>query len=199
MAYSKKSVMEVKSIRSRTVHLTEIPYPFLKLPMERLAEMNDLLHDSSTISIYSDYSSIFDSNIVGLAGCFVGDSNTYVESRKQYLDFKNDTIYGEMLAVSFCLGILPTILNDYHRLLQRPQRVVIYSDMKVIVNVRDETITFKKQHHNDVASEVRMLLTKFRNAFPLMNITVEFLGRERKTSNIYYKAAHNAARRIIGK
>lgn len=161
--------------------------------------MNEILHNPDIITVYSDYSTIFDSNIIGLAGCFVGNGNTYVESRKQYLEFENETVYGEMQAVSFCLGMLPDMLSDYRRLLQRPSKVILYSDMKVIGNVQDDTITFKKQHYNVAANEIRKLLAEFRSAFPLMDINIEFLGKERKRSNIYFKAAHNAARKVIGK
>jgi|GEM_PF-6570395 hypothetical protein len=163
--------------------------------------MNEILHAPQTISVYSDYSAILGSNIAGLAGCFVGKGQSFVKARKQYFDNEsnNQAIYGEMLAVTYCLGILPEILSEYRMFLERPRSVILYSDLNLITNIQNDSITFRKHHFNVVANEIRNLLTELRKGYPLMDITVEYLDKERKRSNIFYKASHKAARRVIGK
>lgn len=160
--------------------------------------MNEIRHNPEIISVFSDYSSKVNSNIVGLAGCFAGDGNTYVESIKKYLKYENETIYGEMLAVSLCLGILPKMLRRNQRL-PLPSKVTVYSDMRIIGNVQDGTMVFKKTHYNDAALELRRLLAELRSEFPSVEFNVEFLGKERKQGNVFYLEAHKAARKVIGK
>lgn len=179
---------------------TEAPYPFSKLSNEQMAKMNEILHDSKTLSVYPDHSAIKDTNIIGLAGCFVGNGNTYVKSKKEYLEFECDPTYGEMLAASYCIAILPSLLEEYQKYLLTPNHIIVYSDVEVISKAATEDIVkLKRQHHKDIMNEIRLQLADFRFAFPSMNITLEFLGKEKSKNNIFYKASHNAARRIIGK
>jgi hypothetical protein len=163
--------------------------------------MNEILYNHDIITVYSDYSAILGSNIAGLAGCFIGNGNSSVKARTYYFDNKNknESIYGEMLAVTFCLKNLPDILNEYQRFLKHPNKVILYSDIAVISKVQENSITFRKQHYVDAAKEIRQLLTELQSAYPLMSIHVEFLGKERKQGNSYYKSAHKAARKVIGK
>jgi len=182
------------AVKSRMIHLKPSKYPLSRISDDRIEELNQILHNSEEITIYCDCSVIHGHPIVGLSACFVGCGSTILESRKIYSVYINKTIYLEFRAVRFALENLPRILEEYKKMSFSPSRVLIYSDTQVI-----EDFVYngagKKAYMREVIAEIRSLLDSLPEN---LNVQIRYLG-EHKKQNIFYKASHNSARKVIGK
>ncbi|GAA3411850.1 hypothetical protein ACFFNY_30200 [Paenibacillus hodogayensis] len=185
-------------MKNRTLRYTDSKDPLSKIPTDRLKEMQRLLHDRGTITVYSDCSAIQDQNIISVAACFVGDGETRVESRKLYVGYVNRSVYAELKALTFAISMLPKILERYSRRLIKPEQIIVYTDYCHI----DQILYTEKLSDNnfmrEAVSEVLQSLEEFKLENKGYDLTIRYIGDEKK-HNMYYSAAHNSARRLLGK
>lgn len=174
------------------IKLTPKKYPYQRISEERMKAMNEILFNKDIVSVYCDFSANIKSNHIGVAACFVGNGNTFVESKRIYMQNPSETILGEIKAVSFAIKTLPAILEKYRVFLNKPRKAFIYSDYAHIENI--QTNNFKKPEYNQVVSELIAYLNHLHKLFNWCDITIKYLGEEKK-QNIYHKAAHRASRR----
>ncbi|MCK8487005.1 hypothetical protein M0651_07475 [Paenibacillus sp. MBLB2552] len=185
-------------MKSRTLRYTESKHPLSKIPFERLAEMQSILHDRQTISVYCDCSTIPDQEVAGVGVCFVGDGETKVESKKLYMGYVNVPMYAELKAVSFAVSTLPKILGFYSRRLVRPERIIIYSDCDHIERLLYTDSMPRRAFMREAVSDLRQLLAEISKELKGYDLMVSYIGTEKK-HNVYFSAAHNSARRVLGK
>ena len=156
-----------------------------------MKEMQEILF-SQDLSVYCDFSGNIKANHIGVAACFVGNGNTFVESKKIYMQNPRQSILGEIQAVSFAINTLPAILERYRFFLNKPRKVYIYSDYADIGNIH--AIKFKKIEYKQAVSKLISNLNQLGELFNWCNVSLNFLGEEKK-QNIYHKAAHRASRK----
>lgn len=185
-------------MKKRTQRYTDSKHPLSKIPTDRVREMQRLLHDRETITVYSDCSAIQDQNIISVAACFVGDGETRVESRKLYIEYVNRSVYAELKAVTFAISMLPMILERYNRRLIKPEHIIVFSDY---CHIERFLYTEKLPDNNimwEAVSEVLQGIEEFNRKNMGYDLMIRYIGEEKK-HNMYYSAAHNSARRLLGK
>lgn len=182
----------MRGIKTRMQRLTPKKYPYQRISEERMKTMQDILFNQKILTVYCDFSGNNKTNYLGIAACFVGNGNTFVESTRIYGRNPKETALGEILAVFFAVKTLPVILERYRVFLNKPTKIYIYSDYVQIENI--QSIDFKKQEYIKVTSELIANLNQLRERFNWCDISIKYLGEEKK-QNIYHKAAHRASRK----
>lgn len=163
--------------------------PYSYLTEERKADMRRYLHNNEVISVFCDCSVNMEKTQAGLAFCMVGDSQFTLRSKTCPL---GNNVQGEIKALSFALETIPKLLDRYRNLLRRPKKVRIYTDynqLELLLNGAGD-----KEMRNIVDDLLNQRDIFINSTF--FNLDLLYLEEERK-SNLYYKAAHNAARKAI--
>lgn len=119
---------------------------------------------------------------------------TIIESKKVYSQFINKTMYAEFLAVKHAIATLPKILLEYKKYSCSPAAITILSDSQVI-----EDFIYRgagrKAYMRELIAEINALLQSLEDD---LDVTVRYIG-DQKHQNIFHKASHNSARKVIGK
>ncbi|MCU6795150.1 hypothetical protein OB236_23875 [Paenibacillus sp. WQ 127069] len=154
--------------------------------------MKRYLHNNEIISVFCDCSVLPDNPRVGLAFTMVGDHQFTLRSRAKTIPYLNTNVYAEIKALSFALETIPKLLDSYRTRLRRPKKVHIYSDLNVI-----ETLINGggNQEIREAIQELKILRDQFVASMPF-ELEIGYMDEER-IKNIYYKAAHNAARKVV--
>jgi ribonuclease HI len=154
--------------------------------------MKRYLHNNEIISVFCDCSVLPDNPRIGIAYSMVGDSQFTLRSRASTINYLNTNVYAEIKALSFALETIPKLLDKYRTLLRRPKKVHIYSDLNII-----ETLINGggKAEIREAVEELKILRDKFIVSMSF-DLEIGYMDEERN-KNVYYKAAHNAARKVV--
>ncbi|MET1249044.1 hypothetical protein ABWW58_09675 [Sporolactobacillus sp. STCC-11] len=148
---------------------------------------------TDTLFIFVDASELNSSGIFGLASCFVGQGEVIVKSRKHYAQlFKKQNSYAEYAAIWFAIQTLFAVIKQKH---QKPDHVILFSDF---VHPEDLTIvSAEKNRLNPIIEKIIFSKNTFLSLHPQIKLTFELMTKELKRHNPYYRAAHNASRKIL--
>lgn len=119
---------------------------------------------------------------------------TLIESKKVYTRYINKTMYAEFLAVKHALEVLPKILYEYRKYSSNPTKITILSDCQVIEDFIYKGVG-KKVYMRELIDEINDLLVSLPDE---LTVNVQYIS-DQKNQNIFHKAAHNSARKVIGK
>lgn len=148
---------------------------------------------ADTLFTFVDASELNSSGIFGLAACFVGQGEVVVKSRKHYDQlFKKLNSYAEYVAIWFAVQTLFTVIKQKH---QKPDHVILFSDF-----VHPEELTVasaEKSRLNPIIEKILISKDTFLASFPQIELTFELMTKELKRHNPYYRAAHNASRKVL--
>lgn len=165
-----------------------------ELSDDRINELEQTLHNMNEISVFCDCSVASGSTTVGLAACYVGSGEIFVEACKINTVYANKITYLEFMAVQHALNQLPKIIEKYNDLSYYPKRITIYSDAEDIEGFIYSGIG-KKQFMKDISNNIKELMRLLDNE---AEVTVKYIAKQKK-HNIFYKAAHHGSRKVIGK
>ncbi|MFF2156053.1 hypothetical protein ACFVVQ_12125 [Paenibacillus chitinolyticus] len=176
----------------RMRYLHRHKHPLSKIPAEEMESLTRILLDDQTISVFCDYSGVQNQTLGGMGVCIVGDNETSVHSKLLYSDHINANVYGEIKAAIYGIEVASIALEKYGRRLTRPSNVIFFTDclhLKV-------PMKFKKEYIIEAKEEFSAALEMIARDYPMYKFDLQLIG-EGKKHNMYYKAAHNAARKVI--
>jgi len=105
-------------------------------------------------------------------------------------------VYAEIVAVDFALTLIYQVIDKHF---QQPSKIIIYSDWNEIDKLKDTTMITKKLHTiNAVAKKINVMKFLFLSSYPTIELDISYMDEEEKRYNPFYKAAHNASRKVIG-
>lgn len=159
---------------------------------EREGYIREILLDEKILRIYCDASTHANQGLYGLASAIVGFGSVHVKTKKIYSKHVGRSTYAECKSVEFILSYLLEYLKSLSAL---PDKVIIYSDYNLIEDVLTEGKTPKEIV--EVVHLMQAHLEKIQNTIKIP-VDLKFIGTDKK-NNPYYTAAHNAARKVIGK
>ncbi|WML26290.1 hypothetical protein [Neobacillus sp. OS1-33] len=168
----------------------------IKPPDDEKRRAEDMIQDEEVINIFVDASELKYQGIFGLGVCFVGQGEVIVKSKKHYNQLmKKQIIYAELLAIIFALEQITTIHKQGLKILPD---IRIFSDLALIEKLNSTSDLTKNQSINLIADRIRNLWETFAEYQPEKKLQIQSMSHRDKRHNPFYKAAHNAARKIIG-
>lgn len=161
---------------------------------KRINDMKDLLWDTETVRIYCDCSISQDMKVAGLAATYIGFGSSLVKSKKHYSLIPMTNLENELRVIVYSLENLSTYLSGKADEMQRPNKVLIYSDLAQITDGLSGRIWTKKPTFKILIDEILEKQTKLSKTIP---VDILYLESSERKYNPYYSSAHNAARKII--
>ncbi len=154
--------------------------------------------DNETLRVFVDASELSPfQGIFGLGVCFVGQGETNVKSKKHYnTSMKTMNVYAEAVAIEYALDLLNKAINSYMNL---PLRVIVYSDWNEIDNLSSKVKITKIHAINAVAEQIKVKKSHFVDSYPMIELEIAYMDKDLKRFNPYFRASHNAARKVFGK
>lgn len=164
---------------------------------EATERAEEWLFDNETLRIFVDASELNYQGIFGLAVCVVGQGETIVHSKKHYNQkMKKMNVYAEAVAIDYALDLLHKTINNYTN---QPLRVIVYSDWKEVDNLDTKPDLTKIPAINEVVERIQVKRSRFAYSQEIIGLEIGYMGKELKRYNPYFRASHNAARKILGK
>ncbi|PEQ92935.1 hypothetical protein CN481_14185 [Bacillus sp. AFS006103] len=168
----------------------------IKPPDDAKQRAEEMVYDEDVIRIFVDASELKFQGIFGIAVCFVGQGEVKVKSKKQYNQSKKrQIIFAELSAIVFALEQIITMYKEECKI---PPEIIIYSDLTLLDQLSGTCNLTKNRSINLIVNEIRNLCIEFLKYHPGINLQIQTMKKGLKRHNPYYKAAHNAARKIIG-
>ncbi|MGM7724092.1 hypothetical protein [Metabacillus sp. Hm71] len=156
----------------------------------------DMILDEDVLRVFVDASELKSQGIFGLGLCFVGQGSVIVKSKKLYnQSMKKQIIFAELSAIEFALEQISILYKEKDNTLPE---IIIYSDITLVEQLSGTSAITKNQEINLKANRVRNLWEAFLEFQPGIKLQIKNMKQEMKKFNPYYKAAHNAARSVIG-
>ncbi|CDO04282.1 hypothetical protein BN988_02836 [Oceanobacillus picturae] len=151
------------------------------------------LFDNETLRVFVDASELNYQGIFGLGVCFVGQGKTLVKSKKHYnLPLKTNSVYAEIVAIDYALDLLKKVMC--YRF-DQPLKVVIYSDCIGISSLESKPELTRQPAINELAEQIK----KKYQFNSITELEISYMDKGLKRYNPYYRAAHNASRKLFGK
>jgi hypothetical protein len=147
------------------------------------------------VTAFCDASCDQQNSVIGLGVCLAGMGKQINESELRIVKVP-DPLYGELLALELSLNSLSKLLETGTFPADNLERVILFSDCNMIKRYLNKSIA-TKQLYIDVIDRIVERLELLSKTYNSIIFSVKYIGR-RKSIN-YYKAAHNAARSVIGK
>lgn len=152
------------------------------------------LFDNETLRVFVDASEFNYEGIFRLGVCFVGQGETNVKTKKHYNSaLKTNSIYAEVAAIDYALDLLKKVMCNC---LDEPLRVVIYSDWVGINSLESKPELTRHPAINELAEQIKKKKYQFNS---ITELEISYMDKGLKRYNPYYRAAHNAARKLFGK
>lgn len=162
-------------------------------PIERRLQIEAYRLDTETFRVYTDASELEKKGIFGLAFACVGNGGVIVRSKKYYnqgICGKNP--FAEIAAVSFAIQELTDIKqSEYNDI----EDAYILSDINWIDNYENSKWS-RDPDKSDFIKSITANKRTFEKQFPDVQLSISYIGED-KRYNPFYKAAHNAARKIL--
>jgi ribonuclease HI len=157
----------------------------------------EILWDEDVLRVFVDTSEIENQGIFGLGVCFVGQGEVIIKSKKYYnLSIRKQNQFAELIAIIFALEQLNTLLKQHSFI---PSEVIVYSDLILIDKLSEPNKLTKNELINELIYQINEQRQYILSSYPNININIVSMKKSDKRYNPFYKAAHNAARKIIGK
>jgi hypothetical protein len=158
--------------------------------------MTSYRKNKTMIIIFCDASCNETEHIIGLGVQIVGCGKLFVESESVVANVP-DSLYGELLALNFAIRTLSNLLEKSIYTTDKLERVIIFSDCDIIKRLLSKSLVSKKELHTEAVNELNNLLGVLSCTYDKTIFDVKYIGHRKKCC--YYKAAHNIARKVIGK
>ncbi|MBP1931470.1 hypothetical protein [Ammoniphilus resinae] len=174
-----------KRIQHRS-HSTEQQIVSYKIPpREKQKEIQQILWNQKRLTMYSDCSQILHHGIYGLGAMFVCGGTTRTYSKKIYSRYVNKSTLGEYYAVAFTIQQVPSFLRDTKEVC--PEYLKLFTDIEIQWD-------HLREEYQEAINDIQKQLAVLTLPFEISNMT-----NEEKRCNPFYRAAHNASRKAIGK
>ncbi|USG67349.1 hypothetical protein NDK47_08785 [Brevibacillus ruminantium] len=157
--------------------------------------MNSYRNNKSQITVFCDASCDASNNSIGLGVIVVGMSKHIAVSELKQVA-ASDPLFGELLAIEFSIKSLSELLESNTFAVDNLERAIIYSDCDIIKRLLSKTL-LSKSVYTELIDEIINLLQKLTSTYKNTAFSVKYIGARRKFA--YYKAAHAAARKVLGK
>lgn len=168
----------------------------IRPPDDAKQKAEEMVYDEKVLRIFVDASELKFQGIFGLGVCFVGQGEVIVKSKKQYnQSMKTQIVYAELSAIVFALEQLINMLQETSKTLSH---IIIFSDLTLVEQLNMTSDLTNNQSINLIANQIRNLWGEFPKYQYGGKLEVQSMKQDFKKYNPFYKAAHNAARKIIG-
>jgi len=179
----------MRQIQRRNQSASTQKFQLGAVPLIRKEEMESHVHDNKVLRVYCDASTYQNEGIYGLGVAIIGGGTTVIKSKKHYSKQVGNSALAEILCVLFAFD---TLYGHVRLLEEKPEKVIIFTDSNVVANtVRNGSK--KNREFDKIAKAIN-----FSMGYLGVRTELILTGSEKK-QNPYYKAAHNASRKIIGK
>lgn len=157
--------------------------------------MNSYRNNKTLITVFCDASCNDSNNSIGLGVIVVGMGKYIITSELKRVTVP-DPLFGELLAIEFSLKNLSELLESNTFAIDNLERAIIFSDCDIIKRLLSKTLS-SKSLYTELIDEIINLLQKLSDTYKNTAFSVKYIGGRRKFT--YYKAAHTAARKVVGK
>lgn len=169
----------------------------LEPPIQARIRAKQMIEDEDEVKVFVDASELDFKGVFGLGICFVGQGNVIVKSKKHYNQkMKTHNVYGELQSIAFAIRELDDLIIKKKN---HSFKLEIFSDCTIVDQLRGSNKLTRNTAINEVANGVVSLWDDFINKNEMINLQVTTMKADLKRYNPFYKAAHNAARRILNK
>lgn len=151
------------------------------------------IYNKGMIHLYCDYSGHEKRTDCGIACCLVYNRTIQVSAEKIRFEPIGDSVYGELLAITYSLEILGEALTEH-----RPKIAIVFTDCSCIARLLSKD-QFSKPSYEEITNQITVTLTKLQIRFPDVEVRVKVMNSKHKRNNALHRMAHVAARKVIGK
>ncbi|MEH7114601.1 hypothetical protein V7124_19875 [Neobacillus niacini] len=163
-----------------------------KVPKEQKENIIKQYFSQNMLFIYTDMSMRIDRGMMAVACTYVSSGTVMVKHQIVHPPFgcKQINVYGELVAIQFAFNQFLKHVGDCNS-------VTIYSDVRDINEILNQTIMFKRNPSlKQLQEKLILLYQKKKEQYP--NLSVQYLTSDQKAHNPFYKASHNASRKLLG-